>query len=100
LIVKSGDSFYNDILGAELQSVSIDELKNLKISNGLRIININSGILNKSGINDGFIITEINGLRVNSQENLSMALNKSHRNIIRLKGLYPNGVRVSYEFML
>lgn len=100
LIIKSGDSFYNDILGAKLQRVSIDELKDLGISNGLRIMEINNGIINKSGINDGFIITEINGDRVDSQENLSTALRKSRRNIIRLKGLYPNGVRVSYEFML
>lgn len=100
LIVKSGDSFYNDVLGAKLQRVSFDELKNMNIPNGLRIINIHDGVLSKSGIVDGFIITEINGLRVNSKENLSMALSNSHRNIIRLKGLYPNGVRVSYEFML
>lgn len=99
LIVKSGDSFYNDLLGAELQKVSIDELRKLEITNGLKIIHINNGILNKSGINDGFIITEINGDRVYSQLSLSSALNKSQRNIIRLKGLYPNGVRVSYEFM-
>jgi len=99
-IVKSGDSFYNNLLGAKLQRVPIEELTNLEITSGLRIIEINDGILNQSGINDGFIITEINGNRVDSQENLSSALQKSHRNIIHLKGIYPNGVRVSYEFML
>ncbi len=99
LVVKSGDSFYNELLGAKLQQVSVEELRDLKIANGLKILNIEDGILSNSGINEGFIITEINGTRVNSQENLSSALGKSQRNIIRLKGLYPNGVRVSYEFM-
>jgi len=99
-IVKSGDSFYNNLLGAKLERISIEELTSLKIANGLRIIEIDDGILNQSGIADGFIITEINGDSVDSQENLSSALQKSRRNIIHLKGIYPNGVRVSYEFML
>ncbi|MBC8321758.1 MAG: trypsin-like peptidase domain-containing protein [Bacteroidetes bacterium] len=100
LIVKSGDSFYNEFLGAKLQRVTVEELRELEITNGLKIIKIDNGILSKSGINEGFIITEINGDMVNSQDNLLTALNKSQRNIIRLKGIYPNGVRVSYEFML
>lgn len=100
LLVRADDSFYNNILGAELQQVSSDELRELEISNGLKIININNGILDRSGINEGFIITEINGYNVNSQHNLTSALNNSRRNIILLKGLYPNGVRVSYEFIL
>lgn len=100
LLVRADDSFYNNILGAQLQKVSSDELRELEISNGLKIININNGILDRSGINEGFIITEINGYSVNSQHNLTSALNNSRRNIIQLKGIYPNGVRVSYEFML
>ncbi|NQU34039.1 MAG: trypsin-like peptidase domain-containing protein [Bacteroidetes bacterium] len=100
LAIKSSDSFYNDLLGADLKQVSIEELKKLNISNGLKINTLKGGILNKSGIIKGFIITEINGERVNSQDNLLSALNNTQRNIIRLKGVYPNGVRVSYEFML
>ncbi len=100
LLVRADDSFYNNILGAELQKVSEEELKDLEIANGLKIVNIRNGILNRSGINEGFIITEINGYKVNSQHNLASALNNSRRNIVLLKGLYPNGVKVSYEFML
>lgn len=99
-MIKSQDSFYNELLGANLQKLSTEELAKLKIDNGLRISDLKNGILERSGINRGFIITEINGQKVNSQKNLSSALNNSKRNIIRLKGLYPNGVRVSYEFML
>ncbi len=100
LAIKSTDSFYNDLLGADLQQATPEELNKLDITNGLKINKLNNGILKRSGINEGFIITEINGERVNTQDNLLSALNNSRRNIIRLKGLYPNGVRVSYEFML
>ena len=99
VILKSDDVFFNEFLGAKLQQVSVDELNELGIANGLRIIDIDGGILSNNSINKGFIITEINGIRVNSQQNLSMAINKYKSNIIRLKGTYPNGAKVSYEFL-
>ncbi|MFK5854791.1 MAG: trypsin-like peptidase domain-containing protein [Bacteroidota bacterium] len=99
LVMMSGDTFFNEFLGAELQQVSVDELNTMGIANGLKILNINGGILSNNGINKGFIITEINGDRVNSQNNLSSALNKSLRRTIRLRGVYPNGVKVAYEIM-
>lgn len=98
--IKSGDSFYSTLLGANLQRLTPEEMDKLDISNGLKINEIREGILSRSGINEGFIITEINGSRVNSQNELQSALSNSNRKIVRLKGLYPNGVRVSYEFML
>lgn len=100
LAIKSSDSFHNELLGADLQQITTEEQNMLNIPNGLRVNNIANGILDKSGINDGFIITEINGVKVNSQDNLQSALSNTKRNIIRLKGVYPNGARVSYEFML
>ncbi len=97
--IKSGDTFYNEFLGAKLQQVLVDELNELGIANGLKILDIKGGILSNNNINKGFVITEINGIRVNSQQNLAMSISKSQINIIRLKGIYPNGVKVSYEFM-
>jgi len=94
-----GDTFFNEFLGAQLQQVSVDELNELGIANGLKVLAINGGILSNNSINRGFIITEINGISVNSQQNLSMAIGKYKGNTISLKGIYPNGVKVSYEFM-
>ncbi len=98
-VVKSGDEFTNDMLGIELQQATVDELNELGIANGLRIIKIHDGMLSNSGIQEGFIITDINGIKVNSEQNLKTALSKSERRVIRLKGVYPNGVKVAYEFM-
>ena len=99
-IIKSGNTFNNNLLGASLQQLSSDELRGLKISNGLKITEVNEGILRRGGITPGFIITEINGVKVNSSSSLNEALQRTKRNIIQLKGMYPNGVRISYEFML
>jgi Do/DeqQ family serine protease len=97
--IKAGDIFYNNLLGAQLQQVSTNELNKLGIANGLKILDIDGGILKDNGINKGFIITEVNGIRVNSQQNLSMGIDKYQGNKIRIIGIYPNGVKVSYEFM-
>jgi S1-C subfamily serine protease len=99
-IVKSEDAFYDDLLGASLQKASKSELDKLGISGGMKINKVEDGILKRGGIKQGFIITEINGKQVSSKNSLDTALQNSGKNSIQLKGLYPNGVRVSYEFML
>jgi len=99
-LVKSGDSFNNELLGASLQQLSSDELHQLNISNGLKITEVNEGILKRGGITRGFVITEINGVKINSGSSLQDALQRTKRNIVHLKGMYPNGVRITYEFML
>ena len=98
-IVKSGDSFYSEMLAAELQQIDQEDKEKLKLQGGVKVVKINEGILRQGGINEGFILTEINGVRINSQQNLNEALTKSKSNVIRMKGMYPNGAKISYEFM-
>lgn len=99
-IVKTQDAFYNELLGASFQKIDKSELNDLSIKHGLRITNIEDGILQRGGITQGFIITEINEQAVYSKQSLQDAISQTRRHTIRLKGLFPNGVRVSYEFML
>ncbi len=99
-IVKTQDAFYNELLGASLQKIDKKELQDLNIQHGLRITKVEDGILRRGGINPGFIITEINDYDVHSKTSLQDALKQSRRHTIRLKGVFPNGVKVSYEFML
>ncbi len=99
-LVKSEDAFYNEMLGVSLQKVKKDEVDKLGINDGLKIVDVDSGILRRGGISEGFIITEINGFDVNSQNSLNRAMQSGQGKYVRLKGVYPNGTRVSYEFML
>lgn len=99
-LVKSEDAFFNNMLGASLQKMKSDELQDLGIQSGLKITDIEDGILKRGGISEGFIITEINEVKVNSQSTLDRAIKSGRSNYVRLKGLYPNGTKVSYEFML
>ena len=99
-VVKSEDAFYNEMLKASLQKVKRTEIEKLGINDGLKIVDIRDGILRRGGISEGFIITEINGYDVNSQNSLDRAIQSGKGKYVRMRGVYPNGTRVSYEFML
>ena len=83
-----------------MQKVKKDEVVKFGINDGLKIVGVDNGILRRGGISEGFIITEINGFDVNSQNSLNRAMQSGQGKYVRLKGVYPNGTRVSYEFML
>ncbi|PLX11118.1 MAG: deoxyribonuclease HsdR [Marinilabiliales bacterium] len=99
-IVKSEEKFFNKGLNVSLQKVSQLSKGNMGIKSGLRITEINPGVLQRGGISEGFIITEVNGKLVNSKDDLENALDNSENGRVRLIGIYPNGMKVSYEFML
>jgi Do/DeqQ family serine protease len=98
-VIKAGETFYNEILGASLKKISQEEKNKLGIDNGLKVSDVQGGILKRGGISEGFIITEINDEDIYSEESLEDALNNKNSGVIRLNGLYLNGVRISYEFM-
>ena len=99
-IVKAGESFFNEDLSVSLQKISEKESNDLRIKGGLRITEIKGGILQRGGISEGFVITEVNGRKVDSQNSLTDALQQSRSHRVQLIGVYPNGMKVSYEFML
>ncbi len=98
-IIKAEDAFYNELLGASLKKITGEEKSKLGINEGLKVTEVGQGFLDRGGITKGFIITEINGQSISSKESLEKALDNTKTKIIRLKGMYLNGVRISYEFM-
>jgi len=98
-IVKPADVFHNDLLGASLVKISAEDKSDLGIKSGLKVTKVDDGFLANGGITEGFIITEINGKNVDSENSLDEALSDKKSGVVRLKGIYPNGVRISYEFM-
>lgn len=99
-VVKSEDSFYNEDLSVSLQKLTKVKQNELGLKSGLQIIDINPGILKRGGISSGFIITEINNAKVSSKKDIEQALHNSNSRRVKLTGVYPNGMKVSYEFML
>ncbi len=99
-LVRSSDSFYNDVLGAWLQAATDDQLSNLGLNNGLKVVDVKEGILDRGGITKGYIIYNVNGIAVNSEADLNRAIKNSKRKVVKIKGMYPDGVKISFEFIL
>ncbi|MBE0649852.1 MAG: trypsin-like peptidase domain-containing protein [Bacteroidales bacterium] len=102
-LIRPQKTFYSNILGAELKAASTSEDSKLGISHGIVITRVgDDGIIKKGGISSGFIITEVNSKTVDNQHDLESALklSKNQNNVVRLRGMYPNGMKISFEFML
>ena len=96
-VVRRGENFYNATLGVVLQPVSQQEMTNLHIGNGLKIVEIRQGAFQGAGV-QGFIITGVNGVAVNSKSDLEAALNSNSGYKTTIQGVYPNGMRMSFEY--
>lgn len=98
-IVKKEEKFFVESLGATLQRISDEDKRIYRIPNGLKVSGVDEGILKSGGIRKGFIIVRVNDRDVSSKENLQSAIN-SNSEFIKIQGVYPNGMRVTYEFGL
>jgi Do/DeqQ family serine protease len=83
------------LLGAELYTAKPDELKALKIENGVKVARLNGGKLRNIGIREGFIITKIDQKPMNSPQDIEKALDGKQGGVL-IEGVYPNGMRAYY----
>jgi len=98
-VVRTDDEFFNDRLGAYFSGVSSTEKSKYNIRSGLKIISIEGGLLEKGGIRKNFIVTSVNGYAVDSKSGLESALDQNDERV-KISGLYPNGMKVTFEFGL
>ncbi len=98
-LVKALKPFYDEALGAMLKTATAGDLENLNINHGLKVVSVKKGILQRGGISEGFIITEVNGREVNNKKQIDQALADNNSNTIKVSGVYPNGMRISFEYV-
>ncbi len=87
------------VLGAKLEWLQDKELKELNIKQGVKVAKLQTGVLLREGIKEGFVITQINHKLVQSLEQVNSFLSK-HKGGILIEGVYPNGSRAYYGFGL
>lgn len=91
-----------DSLGCSFETVDEETLKVLRIRSGLRVVNLRDGKFKSAGIKNGFIILDINNVRVSSADEVA----KLYKNIVEsteydpvmfITGIYPSsGKKVYY----
>ena len=89
--------YHADDLGADLEVVPKVERELLQINNGIRVSNIQRGFIKELGIEEGFIITGINGKPVNDPEELARIL-QTIRGRVRIEGVNKKGVKGYYSY--
>ncbi len=89
------------VLGAEFAPITQKDKEQLKIDEGIQVINLSNGKLKEAGIKIGFIITDINKSSVSSVEDLKRVLSQSiNKKPILIEGVYPGGEWTYYVFKL
>ena len=88
-------------LGCAFKKVGDDTKKQLSISGGLQISGMTNGKFKEAGIKDGFIILEVNGQRINSQDDLEKVYNATTKSsdqdhVLFITGIYPTGKKMYY----
>lgn len=92
------ETFSSQSLGADLEVVSKVEKDKLGVGTGVRITNINNtGLIRRLGISDGFIVTFINKIPINSPEEAVDILEKIRGKVI-IEGITSNGVKGYYSY--
>ncbi len=95
---KSATEIYNK-LGASFIPASAQKKKELGVNSGVVVTQVNrGGIFDYFGVERGLVITEVNGKAVNTVDDVETALGATQRNIVRLKGVSPQGGAVQLSF--
>jgi Do/DeqQ family serine protease len=87
-------------LGASFKPVSEELMKKLGLTYGMQVDEIGEGMMNKGGIEEGFIIMQINKRQIKTLEDIDIAMKNVQGGVIRIEGIYPNGMRMNYGFVL
>jgi len=87
-------------LGGELENIDKSLATANDIKGGVRVRKVGTGLLGKSRMQDGFVITGVNGREVKNTEELQEVLSSlKGGGVVRLEGIYP-GFEGSYTYPL
>jgi len=95
------------VLGATFKAADADLLKKLEITRGVQVTITGKGCFSQAGINDGFIITGINGMKIKSPEEVESIFNDLRQlspgegeKVMFISGVYPSGKQAYYAVPL
>ena len=89
--------FRSSALGADLETVSQVEADLLKIRSGVKILRVTGGLVQRLNIEEGFIVTSINGRSIQNPSELEQILTRI-RGKVRIEGVNERGMKGYYSF--
>ena len=91
------ETFTSQSMGADFEVISKVEKDKLAVTNGVRILNVRSGLVARLGLTEGFIITSINKVSVATPAEVVELLEKIRGKVI-IEGITANGQRGYYSY--
>jgi serine protease Do len=95
-LVKVEPGIVKSTLGADLTTATKEELKKLKLENGVKVVKLNDGKFKDAGVKEGFIIISVDKKKVSTPEEIIQLLERNHQSGVLLEGVYPNGDKKYY----
>jgi serine protease Do len=87
------------ILDAQLENLSMDEKRKLKVNHGVRIKKLKDGVLKGAGIKEGFVITSIDKKPIYNVTDAQKALENKKGGVL-VEGINPDGTKGYYAIGL
>ncbi|UKJ07744.1 Do family serine endopeptidase [Solitalea lacus] len=98
-LVKSTSSAAYDKLGAKFSPLSDAEKRKYRVQSGVKVTALKEGgVLAQYDIQQGFVVTRVNGKTVSSEEDVKAALKNSKNGMVNLEGIYPDEPSSRYSF--
>lgn len=85
------------VMGARLEPLSSSERNSLKVDHGVKIVELNDGLLQDIGMRKGYIILSINGKKVKNASDVREATS-NEQSVKSIEGVQSNGTYFSYSF--
>lgn len=95
-VVKVGEGG-GTVFGASLESLSQEELRQYRISNGVRVTSVGEGKFKDWGIRKGYIITIVNDKKVKTPSDIRDFTN-NEQSLSSIEGYQSNGTHFSFQF--
>ena len=88
-------------LGAQFGNLSDQEKQRLvryKVEGGVKVLSIDGGKLARSGVEEGFVITKVNGKAVRTVKEFESAIAGKEDSMVQFEGLYPDAPYDVFSF--
>lgn len=95
-IIKK-EVYSSNTLNADFEVVPKVEKEKLNIENGVKIIHVRQGLISRLGLQEGFIMTHINRVPIQSANDIEDILTKVKGRVI-IEGVQSNGSKMIYQY--
>ena len=82
----------------ELSNTEKQRLARYKIDGGVKVASVEGGKLARTGVEEGFVITKVNGRPVKTLKEFKDALAGKTNAMVQFEGLYPDAPYDLYTF--